>query len=287
MKRVAILTAVLALSTLAFGCSRTLSGKYFHDFGPNREFVELKSDKTITIYVESYKDDKRSREKWTETGTYTIEDNVLKSHSTVTFTYPDQTSNTQTHDWEWLIEEGSLVKRPDGSRYRPESLLSTENAATKLTPELTKDKAQEAIDKWAIPHMNDRKDGKVAAEYKGPVEIIQSQDERDEPGVFVWQLNEQSQGHIARAQLQFRKFPTAYAPLPSLGDPYIPTNPSNPSLSTGSPKGGKGLLTTMGNATFYHDSDGKWTLIGVEAIASEAFTRFWNMHQMGLSIEIK
>lgn len=285
MKRLS-LAGVVALAALALSCSKSLSGKYFHDYGPDRESIELKSDKTVTIYAEAYKDGKRTRENWTEAGTYKIENNVLRTHSTVTFTYPNGNSRTETHDYEWTIEEGALIKRPDGYRYRSDALLAAESQLQKLSPELTKEKAQEAINQWALPHIKKREDGKAVAEYTGPLQVMQSPNKKNDPGVFVWQLKEETQGHMARAVLQFAKFPTAYEPLPTPGASYVPYNPFNPSLSSAQ-RGGKALLTTMGNATFFHDSDGKWTLIGVEAGAPDTFTRFWNMDQLQLKIEIR
>jgi len=224
MKRLS-LAGVIAVAALTLGCSKSLSGKYFHDYGPTREFIELKSDKTVTIYGESYKDGKRAREHWSETGTSTTENDVLKTHSTVTFTYPNQTSRTETHDYEWTIENGALVKRSDGYRYRSDALLAAESQVQKLSPELTKEKAQEAINKWALPHIKEREDGKPVAEYTGPLQVFESPNPPKNQGVFVFSIKEEPQGHMARAILQFTKFPTAYEPPPSASAPYVPFNP--------------------------------------------------------------
>jgi hypothetical protein len=268
MSRLVLLIVALGLG-FQLACStsappKTIAGRYVHIHGPLRSFLELKPDKTISFYRQEVGAAPRSDgfEYKPSTGTYSEEGPVVKVHlqGGTMYEYDGQFDR----DWQFKKDSGALIQQPDGTHFvlETEEMKSNDLTTAKLSPELPLDKARLAIDEWVVSQLDSFQETILQRKLK-PNEKI-----RNGANTIVYVLEGtpievDGWRHIARVRIMFNKIPveSTQPPPPNLSVEQQMEFQSRVKM----PKT-VSLHSGPGVATFYHDNDGKWFLIGLGRI---------------------
>lgn len=266
MNRLLVVALTVFAAALYLGCSstapQTIVGTYVQIHGPVRYVLELKPDKTAT-YTRQEVGAPPSPEGFGDkpaSGTYEENGDTVKVH--LAGGRLAELAGQPTQDWVFRKDAGVLIQQPEGKRFflETETSKANDNTAAKLLPELTPDKAQLALDEWAVPKLDSFKEmilrRSLTANEKttggaNTVVLVTGGHAIKTDG---WR-------HIAKVDVTFNNIPIESTP------PRPPGLSATEILNYESRRSEMPKTVTLysgpGIATFWHDTDGKWFLVSL------------------------